>query len=47
MGPLLIHVLLRPHAARTTGIALPDLERTCAIFAENFVRAVVIRPDGR
>ncbi|MGU3585660.1 TetR/AcrR family transcriptional regulator [Rhodococcus sp. C26F] len=47
MGPLLIHVLLRPHAARATGIALPDLERTCAIFAENFVRAVVIRPDGR
>ncbi|ONH25418.1 TetR/AcrR family transcriptional regulator [Pseudofrankia asymbiotica] len=40
IAPLVVHVLLRPFAARTPRLEAPELDRACVILAENFVRAV-------
>ncbi|NNJ60048.1 MAG: TetR/AcrR family transcriptional regulator [Dactylosporangium sp.] len=39
-APIMIHMLLRPLATDRTMTDLPDLDRTCEIFAEAFLGAV-------
>ncbi|GLE53432.1 TetR family transcriptional regulator [Mycobacterium montefiorense] len=41
LGPILIHMLTRPLLPNVPGLQLPDIDTTCDVFAENFVRAVV------
>lgn len=45
-APLVVHVLLRPIAVDAAGIDLPDIDQTCDIFADAFVRAVQPRQEG-
>jgi len=40
MGPVMMHLLLRPAFAEGLEAHLDDAEATCAVFAEAFVRAV-------
>lgn len=40
IGPLAIHLLVRPAWARATEGRLPDLDTACEIFTDNFLRAV-------
>ncbi|MGW0043284.1 TetR/AcrR family transcriptional regulator [Rhodococcus sp. NPDC003348] len=40
VAPLMVHVLLRPAAESHPALAMPGLNETCAILADNFVRAV-------
>lgn len=40
VAPMLIHLFTRPAAENTGLIALPEIDTVCAIFADNFVRAV-------
>lgn len=40
VAPMLIHMLIRPAVATVPAVQLPDLNQTCDIFAEAFVRAV-------
>jgi AcrR family transcriptional regulator len=40
MAPMMVHLLTRPIAEDTGVIDLPDLDTTCDVFADNFIRAV-------
>jgi AcrR family transcriptional regulator len=40
IGPLVMHMLLRPALSRELGRDLPSVEETCAVFADAFLRAV-------
>ncbi|WP_374022616.1 TetR/AcrR family transcriptional regulator [Mycobacterium sp. HNNTM2301] len=46
LAPVVIHMLLRPAANYVPGIELPDLDATCATFADNFLRAVATQPPN-
>ncbi len=48
IGPLAVHMLLRPVLARELGRDLPGVEETCAMFADAFLRAVAVpeTPSG-
>lgn len=39
IGPVLMHFVTRPAAGTVPGIDFPDVEETCAVFAEAFLRA--------
>lgn len=47
LAPIVIHMLLRPTASYVAGIELPDLDATCASFADNFLRAVATQPPAQ
>lgn len=49
LGPLAMHLLLRPALARHTALDLPGIEETCAVFADTFLHAVALpeAPPGR
>jgi AcrR family transcriptional regulator len=40
LAPIAIHTMVRPAAKNNPEIELPDLDQACAVFADNFVRAV-------
>lgn len=40
MGPMVMHMLVRPALTTLAVIELPDLDTVCTVFAANFVRAV-------
>ncbi|MQA86733.1 MAG: TetR family transcriptional regulator [Streptosporangiales bacterium] len=40
IGPLAVHMILRPALTRAMGRDLPGVEDACAVFADNFLRAV-------
>jgi len=42
MGPMVMHMLVRPALTALDVIELPDLDTTCTELAANFVRAVAI-----
>ena len=42
IGPLAVHMLLRPAFERELGTDLPDVEETCAVFTDAFLRAVAV-----
>lgn len=44
MGPPAVHLLLRPVLAPHLGSQLPEPQESCAVFTENFLRAVAV-PD--
>ena len=48
IGPLAVHMLLRPALTRELGRDLPSVEETCAVFADAFLRAVAVSeaPSG-
>lgn len=49
LGPLAMHLLLRPALARHTALILPSTEETCAVFADTFLHATAPpeAPPGR
>ncbi|QLL10489.1 TetR/AcrR family transcriptional regulator [Mycobacterium vicinigordonae] len=40
LGPILIHMLMRPAFPDVPGLTLPEIDEVCDAFAENFIRAV-------
>ena len=40
LGPIVIHMLMRPAVPNVPGLTLPDVEAVCAEFAANFIGAV-------
>ena len=40
LAPIAIHTMVRPAAVNIPEIELPDLDQTCVVFADNFLRAV-------
>ncbi|MGC9671523.1 TetR/AcrR family transcriptional regulator [Planosporangium sp. 12N6] len=44
VAPVVIHMLLRPAMSGLAFIELPDVEQTCDVFADAFVRAVAVDP---
>ncbi|GAT12921.1 TetR/AcrR family transcriptional regulator [Mycolicibacterium novocastrense] len=40
IGPLTLHLLLRPAFSHLPQVALPDIDQACEIFADTFVAAV-------
>lgn len=40
LGPIMIHMLMRPAFPEIPGITLPDVDVVCEAFAVNFIRAV-------
>ncbi|BDE16734.1 TetR family transcriptional regulator [Mycobacterium kiyosense] len=46
LGPILIHMLMRPAFPDVPGLALPDVDDVCDAFAANFIRAVAT-PEHR
>jgi AcrR family transcriptional regulator len=42
LGPLVMHLLLRPAMTPELGASLPTEQDTCAVFADNFLRAVAV-----
>lgn len=42
LAPMAIHTMVRPAAAGIPEVLLPDLDQSCAVFAEAFLRAVAI-----
>ncbi|MGH8931298.1 MAG: TetR/AcrR family transcriptional regulator [Egibacteraceae bacterium] len=42
VGPLAMHMFLRPALTRELGEDLPGVEETCAVFADAFLRAVAV-----
>jgi AcrR family transcriptional regulator len=40
LGPILIHMLMRPAFPDVPGLTLPDVDDVCDAFAANFIRAV-------
>ena len=40
LGPILIHMFLRPVAQRAPTPAFPDIDTVCDVFTDNFIRAV-------
>ena len=45
LGPIVIHMLMRPAYPGVPGLTLPDVEEACDAFAANFIRAVET-PEG-
>jgi hypothetical protein len=43
-APLVVHILLRPIAVDVAVVYLPDIDQTCDIFADAFIRAVAVQP---
>lgn len=41
MGPMVLHMLVRPALTAAAVIDVPDMDTTCEAFTANFVRAVV------
>ncbi len=46
IGPVVVHLLMRPALPRRSGLEQPDLDETCALFADAFVRAVGTASQG-
>jgi AcrR family transcriptional regulator len=46
LGPLALHLAFRAAMTREPDLKLPDLNETCAVFADNFLRAVAT-PETR
>jgi AcrR family transcriptional regulator len=48
VGPLAMHMLLRPALTRELGPELPGVEEACAVFADAFLRSVAVpgAPSG-
>ncbi|WP_293004582.1 TetR/AcrR family transcriptional regulator [Mycobacterium sp.] len=42
LAPMAIHTMVRPAAAGIPEVELPDLDQSCEVFAEAFLRAVAI-----
>jgi AcrR family transcriptional regulator len=40
LGPIVIHMLMRPAFPDVPGLTLPDIDNVCEAFAANFIRAV-------
>jgi AcrR family transcriptional regulator len=40
VGPMMMHMLMRPAFPAVPGFALPDIDDVCKAFAANFIRAV-------
>ncbi|WP_280828823.1 TetR family transcriptional regulator [Mycobacterium sp. OTB74] len=40
LGPILIHMFMRPLAENVSSVALPDIDALCDLFADNFIRAI-------
>lgn len=40
MGPMVMHMLVRPALATVAVVELPDMDTVCTVFAANFMRAV-------
>jgi AcrR family transcriptional regulator len=40
LAPIAIHTMLRPAAKNIPEVELPELDRACVVFADNFLRAV-------
>lgn len=41
MGPIMIHMFMRPLAENLTVLPVPDIDTLCDVFADAFVRAVL------
>jgi AcrR family transcriptional regulator len=46
IGPLALHLLLRPAMERGPALELSSVEETCAVFADAFLRAVAVPAGG-
>lgn len=46
LTPVVIHMLVRPAMPQIPGIELPDIDTTCDIFTDTFVRAVAATPSN-
>jgi AcrR family transcriptional regulator len=46
LGPLTMHLLLRPAMEQTSAVELPDIEDACTAFTEAFLRAAAV-PDTK
>jgi AcrR family transcriptional regulator len=46
LGPIVIHMLMRPAFPEVPGLTLPDIDEVCDAFAANFIRAVAT-PNSR
>ncbi len=44
MSPVMLHMLVRPAMPQIPGVDLPDIETTCDVFADAFLRAVATHP---
>jgi hypothetical protein len=44
IGPLAVHLLLRPAVTHGLELDLPSVEETCAVFADAFLRAIAVPP---
>ena len=42
IAPAVMHFMTRPALEQVPGVALPDVEETCAVFTEAFLRAVAM-----
>ena len=40
LGPILIHMLMRPALPGVPELTLPDIDNVCEAFTANFIRAV-------
>lgn len=45
LGPIVIHMLMRPAFPDVPGLTLPDIDDVCEAFAANFIRAVELPPN--
>jgi AcrR family transcriptional regulator len=43
LGPIVIHMLMRPAFPDVAQFTLPDIDTVCEAFADNFIRAVATR----
>jgi hypothetical protein len=44
LAPMVIHLLMRPAMTGLTFVELPDIQQTCDVFADAFVRAAAVEP---
>jgi AcrR family transcriptional regulator len=44
LAPMVIHMLMRPAITGLTFVELPDVQQTCDVFADAFVRAATVDP---
>ena len=44
LAPVVVHMLLRPAAVGVPIADLPDIDRTCVMFADAFIRAAAAEP---
>ena len=44
LAPMVIHLLMRPAMTGLTFVELPDVQQTCDVFADAFVRAAAVEP---